>query len=273
MSSREKDVVWEHGENLYPGWRCNYCHMSKAGGGATRLKQHLAGRGTEVLHCRKVSREVREYFQREIERTKKATADRAREKLRKEEVAAEGNYPGGDEAYDEEAELERAMHESRAEEEYRQRVQQRGGAYEHGGGSGSRGGNPVQRIFRRATSLRQTPGVMDYNLGSAKGSTQPRIDTGSWTQKGKNAKEAIGRAWSKFFHIAGVPGRQADNPYFVSAVRETQKWGKFYFHANNTYATACLSNLMIAIWLQVKVSRHPQDGILMASTWIKTSET
>ena len=43
-----KDVVWEHGENLYPGWRCNYCHTQKGGGGATRLKQHLAGRGAEA---------------------------------------------------------------------------------------------------------------------------------------------------------------------------------------------------------------------------------
>jgi hypothetical protein len=57
--------------------------------------------------------------------------------------------------------------------------------------------------------------------------TQPWIDTGQWTQKGKNAKEAIGKAWSKFFHIAGVSGRQVENSYFVSAVRETQKWGKF----------------------------------------------
>jgi hypothetical protein len=48
-------------------------------------------------------------------------------------------------------------------------------------------------------------------------------------KKGKNAKEAIGRAWSKFFHIVGVPGRQTDNPYFVNAVRETQKWSKFCF--------------------------------------------
>jgi hypothetical protein len=57
--------------------------------------------------------------------------------------------------------------------------------------------------------------------------TQPRIKTSSWMQKGKNAKEAIGKAWSKFLHIAGVPGRQLDNPYFVSVVRETQKWGQF----------------------------------------------
>jgi len=58
---------------------------------------------------------------------------------------------------------------------------------------------------------------------------QPRIDISSWMKKGKNAKEAIGKAWSKFFHIAGVSGRYADSPYFVSAVRETQKWGKFSF--------------------------------------------
>ena len=25
--------------------------------------------------------------------------------------------------------------------------------------------------------------------------TQPRIDTSSWTQKGKNAKKAIGKTW------------------------------------------------------------------------------
>ena len=51
------------------------------------------------------------------------------------------------------------------------------------------------------------------------------------TRSVENAKEAIGKAWSKFFHIAGVPGRQADSPYFISADRETQKWGKFSFIA------------------------------------------
>jgi hypothetical protein len=55
---------------------------------------------------------------------------------------------------------------------------------------------------------------------------QTRIDAGKWAKKEKDAKEAVGRAWSKFFHFAGVPGRQADNPYFVGAIRETQKWGK-----------------------------------------------
>ena len=71
-----RDVVWEHGDNLYLGWRCSYCRTQKGGGGATRLKQHLAGRGTEVVHCRNVPPDVREFFQRDIERAKKATADR-----------------------------------------------------------------------------------------------------------------------------------------------------------------------------------------------------
>ena len=39
-----KDVVWEHGENLYLGWQCNYCRTQKEGDGATRFKQHLYAR-------------------------------------------------------------------------------------------------------------------------------------------------------------------------------------------------------------------------------------
>jgi hypothetical protein len=29
MSGRPKDPVWEHGVNLAPGWRCNYCGMQR----------------------------------------------------------------------------------------------------------------------------------------------------------------------------------------------------------------------------------------------------
>jgi len=88
---------------------------------------------------------VREYFQHDIERAKKATADRARERLRWQKAVAEGNNSGEEE--DEEAQLQRAMDLSRAEVEYRRGVEQRGGAYEHGGGSGSTRGNPMQRMF------------------------------------------------------------------------------------------------------------------------------
>jgi hypothetical protein len=64
---------------------------------------------------------------------------------------------------------------------------------------------------------------------SRRGRSQPvqtRIDTGPWTTKGKQAKSAIGKAWAKFFHTETIPGAKADNPYFVVACKETQKWGK-----------------------------------------------
>ena len=108
-----RDVVWEHGENVYSGWRYNYCRTQKGGGGATRLKQHLAGRGAEVVHCRNMPPDVRDFIQRELDRAKKATTDRTRERLRREKAAAEGNYLGDEE--DEEAQLQRAMDLSRAE--------------------------------------------------------------------------------------------------------------------------------------------------------------
>jgi hypothetical protein len=81
MLGRPKDPVWEHGDNLAPGWRCNYCGMQKSGGGPTRFKQHLAARESSVLLCSRVPPPVREYFQRDIERTKKATTDGARERV------------------------------------------------------------------------------------------------------------------------------------------------------------------------------------------------
>jgi hypothetical protein len=65
--------------------------------------------------------DVRLYFQRDIDRTKVATVERARAKLRREAAAAKGNNPVP-EVYDEEAELLRTMNLSRAEVEYQRGV-------------------------------------------------------------------------------------------------------------------------------------------------------
>ena len=51
--------------------------------------------------------------------------------------------------------MKRAIDLSRAEAEFRRGVEQRGGAYERGGGSGSTRGNVMQRMFRRSTSQRK----------------------------------------------------------------------------------------------------------------------
>jgi hypothetical protein len=67
---------------------------------------------------------------------------------------------------------------------------------------------------------------------SRKGKSEPvqtRIDTGPWTSKSKQAKSAIGKAWAKFFHTEAILSAKADNPYFVVACKETQRWGKFVY--------------------------------------------
>jgi hypothetical protein len=43
------DQVWEHGGNLFSGFKCKYCVKEFRGGGATRLKEHLAGK-VGMLH-------------------------------------------------------------------------------------------------------------------------------------------------------------------------------------------------------------------------------
>jgi hypothetical protein len=40
----ERNVVWEHEENLFSGFKCKYCVKEFHGGGGTRLKEHLAGK-------------------------------------------------------------------------------------------------------------------------------------------------------------------------------------------------------------------------------------
>jgi hypothetical protein len=52
------------------------------------LKQHLVGRGSEVVHCNRVPPDVRGYFQCDLE---KVTVAQAREKLRWDTTATEGN--------------------------------------------------------------------------------------------------------------------------------------------------------------------------------------
>jgi hypothetical protein len=106
----------------------------------------------------------------------------------------------------------------RREAEFKKKAGQH---YDHGGGSeGGRGG--VKGLIRRATSQRERP--RDFDVARAKAPVQARIDTGPWTSKEKSAKEVIGWAWSKWFHVLGILSRNTDNPYFISAVKQTQQW-------------------------------------------------
>ena len=68
--------------------------------------------------------------------------------------------------------------------------------------------------------------VSDFHLAISSGPRQPRIDTRPWTNKGRSAKERVGKAWAKALHALGIPGRKVDDPYFRAAIIETQNQGE-----------------------------------------------
>jgi hypothetical protein len=61
--------VWQHGQNTGAGFTCNYCRCTKRSDGATRFKQHLIARVSNVKHCGSVPPDVRDYFHRDLDRT------------------------------------------------------------------------------------------------------------------------------------------------------------------------------------------------------------
>jgi hypothetical protein len=211
--------IWEHGQNMYPGFTCNYCRCTKKGGVATWFKQHLVARGSIVKHCGSVPLDVRDYFHHEIDRTAENRRAKQRQSLLREEVTVEGNVVHDIDS-DKDEELKCVIHLSREEAQYARRVQEQGERYEHGDGSSQQ--QPSGGFFDR---LKRTT--------SRKGKSQPiqtRIDTGSWISKSKQTKSTIGKAWAKFIHTEVIPGAKADNPYFIVACKETQRWGKLASH-------------------------------------------
>jgi hypothetical protein len=173
----ERDVVWQHGENLFPGFKCKYCVKEFRGGGATRLNEHFAGKSGNVARCTKCPPDIREYFLREMQRVrecKKAINDERLQRVQSTILELD----------DEDEELQEVLEVFRHEAEFQRRAGQR---YEHGGGSGGGGGGGgVKGLFRRATSQRERP--RDFDAARAKAPVQTQIDTGSWTCKGKECK-------------------------------------------------------------------------------------
>ena len=87
----QSDPVWEHAVNIYPSFTCKYCKCMKKGGGATRFKQHLVGRGRNVVHCTHVSPDVHDYFRGELDRTADRKKERMQENMRREQIAVQDN--------------------------------------------------------------------------------------------------------------------------------------------------------------------------------------
>jgi hypothetical protein len=84
---------------------------------------------------------------------------------------------------------------------------------------------------------------------------------GPWSMKSKLAKTAIGKACAKIFDIEAIPDVKADNPYFVVAVKETQRVSKYYFHLFFVVLIFLYAiEFGILHYFQVRVSPSPPGG-------------
>ncbi|KAM0843435.1 hypothetical protein ACQ4PT_057700 [Festuca glaucescens] len=77
---KSRDIGWKHGimiDENRQHWKCMYCHLTRNGGGVSRLKRHLAG-DLDVKMCPKVpadvAEKIREHLQKKRERRKKRAA-------------------------------------------------------------------------------------------------------------------------------------------------------------------------------------------------------
>jgi hypothetical protein len=139
----ERDQVWEYGENIFLGFKHKYCLKEFWGGGATRLKEHLAEKSGNVSRCTKYSPDIRNYFVHELEMVWERKRAINNERLHR--VQSTISEPD-----DEDEELQEALEVSRCEVEFQRRA---GEHYEHGGRSGGGGGGGgVKGLFRRAMS-------------------------------------------------------------------------------------------------------------------------
>jgi hypothetical protein len=212
------DEVWEHRQNEGAGFTCNYCGCTNRGGRATQFKHHLAARGYNVKHCGSVPPDVQDYFHPNLNRTAENRRAWQRQSLLREEVAVEGNVVHNIDS-DNDEELQHEICLSSEEAQYAWWVRQQSGQYEHGGGSSQQ--QPSGDLFDRLKRSTNRKGKSEP--------IQTRIDTGPWTSKSKQAKSTFGKAWAMFFHTEAITSGKADNPYFIVACKETQRWGKFFY--------------------------------------------
>jgi hypothetical protein len=125
----ERDVVWEYGENLFPEFKCKYYVKEFYGGGATRLKEHLAEKSRNVTRCTKYPPDIRNYFLHELQRVRERNKVINDERLyRVQSIILEPD--------DEDEELQEVLEVSRREAKFQRRAGQH---YGHGGGSGGGG--------------------------------------------------------------------------------------------------------------------------------------
>ncbi|XP_020109664.1 uncharacterized protein LOC109725031 [Ananas comosus] len=288
---RSEDYGWQHGQMIDTNrfhWKCNYCNMVGMGGGATRLKKHIAGGFSEVSNCPKIPQEIRHAMKIELESSKlakkKVRDDRDELDKRAAEYPPIDPYEGIGDQLDADT---RAAVEASAQERWQQDEVQRHRAqfgrsqFDADGGSGSgsaqsglaRSGS-VSRLFDRFKKRPKEksgrhPNIIDIDPMAIPHSDaqQQRIDT----MLKKDKKCRIGRAIAKFFHFSHIPSHAASTPYYRSMISTIQKEGQGVepptpYELSNKYLDAEVND--IHEWVKNLKQLWEMYGVtLMCDSW------
>ena len=180
-----KDPGWEHGDPILGktnAFICKYCGFKKNRGGITRLKEHVAGVGSEVIKCQKAPKAARDHC---LELISAGKVVRVMKKNVQREIDAQ--ITREDFCTDQETEAEHMRRLSQNEaavvwerEQQRRWEEERDPNSEPGGGSAAAQQRPMSSSqpnrgvfgrFFRSTSTRQT----DPDLFATE-SKQQRVD-------------------------------------------------------------------------------------------------
>uniref|UniRef100_A0A8I7BAZ6 BED-type domain-containing protein n=1 Tax=Hordeum vulgare subsp. vulgare TaxID=112509 RepID=A0A8I7BAZ6_HORVV len=202
---------WNHAWPYYGGFDCTYCSLKHKGGGATRVAEHLGGIVGNVRSCPNVPRNVRDAMRKCRDESKRKKRDKQNSRLRIERNIMEGLYQQGgviNVLDDDEEEIQMNIREALRDPNVSRRVERR---------IGREGVGDV----RVSVGKRSITAYFDKQLSSNKVSMQPKISSAL----NPNSRDALGLAWSKFFHANDIAGLKADCPYFRAVVKITQQLG------------------------------------------------
>ncbi|XP_044459577.1 uncharacterized protein [Triticum aestivum] len=202
---------WNHAWPYYGGFDCTYCSLKHKGGGATRVAEHLGGIVGNVRSCPNVPRNVRDAMRECRDESRRKKRDKQNSRLRIERNIMEGLYKKGGVVNvpdDDEEEIQMNIREALRDPNVSRRIERRIGK----GGVGD---------VHVSVGKRSISAYFDRQLSSNKVSMQPKISSAL----DPNSRDALGLAWSKFFHANDIAGRKADCPYFRAAVKITQQLG------------------------------------------------
>lgn len=253
-SPLRKDPAWQYClevPNKPTATQCKFCHKILQGGGITRMKNHL-GNGTNVDHCTKQGKQVREMFQKMLRDHKKQKSNKQAAKKRYEDNMAEiisDSEEGEEEELDSmgfrQSDTQRAK-EISADFSEAEQLRSFHGSHLSGRGSGSgsarfsgsandrstkgKGKGKLPTLLRSFSTKvpRRVPDIEEVDADAySRGDRSQKTLKESFSKSAKGAGDKFRHLWTKMAVWGGINANQlSNNPFTQPAIDAAIAAGK-----------------------------------------------